>query len=244
MNSAKKRTLLTIALAAVTALFVVGATVRSGISHLLLQGDADGGQNCFTNLACIEATTGTFSNLYSTNGFFQNVYVSNLYVTNLTVQILNVSNVFLNGVVPSGYNPDSGYVLASTQRTNYVIDFGTTNMQGQTNLFGSIDATNDVNLAGFANGGMWKLFEINIIAHGGTRLLTITNAWHNFVDVNGARFDTNGAGSTGQGWIASGNYYTYYLSNNNEIVIAMQSNSPAPCPDSNQLSFLWSSKGQ
>lgn len=185
--------------------FVLAASVpRMSIRFGLLQGDTDGNQQCITNLACISAGTGTFNNLNATN---LTVY------QNLTVTTINNNPVsaFGGGTCDVLSVLDMGSDLVVQAQTNtYYINWGHTNSVGQTNIYASLQATNDVQILHPTNGIRGSLMSFNVVAWGGDRVV--------FLDTNWPHFDTNG------GFVLAGSKYVMYLTNHNELRVTIQSN--------------------
>lgn len=173
-------------------------------------------------------------NIATNNTFLTVLFTNPTFVSNFVFYATNSSTI--NNFITT-INPEAefnGVVLVPTQATNYILDWGTTNNFGQTNIYGTIDATANVNITGFAHGFMWGLFSVNIIADGGNRVVWFPANWWNPPN---ADLSTNNL-------TADGATYRITLMNGNELRLTVQSNAPPPCVTSNHLSVIWTTFGQ
>jgi hypothetical protein len=199
--------------------FLIAATTpKYGLYGSFLQSNMDGNQQCITNLACIQAGTGTFNNINATNATINNLTVSN--INNVSVNNLllgRISTVDMMAVIDMATN-----LFKAGTPNEYWIDWGHTNSLGQTNIYASLAASSDVKLHLPTNGIRGSLMSFNIVAVGGNRTITI--------ETNMPHFDTNG------GFALSGSLYSLLLTNGCELRMSMQSNQT--------MSTIWRTFGQ
>jgi hypothetical protein len=146
--------------------------------------------------------------------------------SNAIQQILN-NTTLISTIAPFSFSSISNMTLISqtTLSNTYWWNCGITNLYGQTNIYQSLIATNDIVFAGLTNQTQGSLLSYNVYASGGTRGIFIpTNK------VNDNRFDTNGL-------VITNNFYLLRLTNGNELRMTIQANV-------NGNSFLWRTFGQ
>lgn len=149
-------------------LLIVAAVSRKPLENAFLQNNLDGNQKCITNLACIEATSGAFSNLtvVTING----VTVAG---ANANVNLLEVFNMGTNLVTQGATN-------------HYWLDMAHTNSAGLIDIYATLSATNDIQFEMPTNGFRGALLSFNVLASGADRII--------YMPTNFPHFNTNDAG--------------------------------------------------
>ena len=185
----------------------------------------------FTNFSSrFDVFATNMANALSTNSVFLGLLSSNI-----SVILVQGTNANLNQLATT-INPiiSTGYILAPSGISNFTLDFGHTNNFGQTNIYATIDATNNVNISGFTHFNMWGILSVNIFADGGNRTVWFPGNWWNPPNADLA---TNNL-------VISGSQYYIVLNNGNELRLTLQSNAPPPAVTSNHLSVIWTTFGQ
>lgn len=135
---------------------------------------------------------------------------------------INASN--LNTQIYSALAPvtfDVLQVYPDSQGTNFWWNCGRTNSSGQTYIYQSILATNDVNFTGVTNCVMGSILSFNVVASGADIQISVPASL--------PHLDTNGLALAGA-------VYSLTLTNGNEFRMTLQSNIT--------LSTLWTTFGQ
>lgn len=198
-----------LALAALSALLFIAATVpRFALKNALMQTDMDGGQECITNLECIQVGSITTTYLTVTDtASIENLTVNNLNTTTINsnsfttlcnVQLLEVFNMLTNDVLQGSTN-------------RYWLDMQHTNALGQIDIYATLTPTNDAQFELPTNGFRGGLLSFNVLARGADRTL--------FFPTNFAAFNTNDGGLA-----RAGSRFVVHLTNGNELRWTIQSN--------------------
>lgn len=184
-----RRVLVASVLSVLLVLLVVAAT-QQPILRLLLQQDADGGGNSFTNLLNLVASNATLQRISgpATNQFGSgsgSLLNSSNYVNKIGVEIFSASN-----------------------STNYWWDFGLTNDAGPI-VYQTVFATNNVNFLGVTNVRQWAQISMNVVARSADRTISIpTNLPH--LNTNGLQI----GGSTYRLVLTNGNEFRITIQSN------------------------------
>lgn len=168
--------------------------------------------------------TNTLNNLSTNTSFWSNLVnsssstINNLYQSIAPVDMFHVINMNTNMIVDTV--------------PSYWINCGVTNSHSQTNIYGTLTATNSVLFLGVTNAVRGSLFSFNVVAQITNQILYIpTNFPH--LTTNGLSGPTN---ITSALYGTTNGYYSLVLTNGNEFRFTFQSNSTH--------STIWTTFGQ